>query len=137
MNRSIAAGSALLILAAGCGTSTTPSNPPNPVGQNIQVSATSNVTSGVAPLTVSFSAVAAGGSGALTYKWDFGDGANDTNLNAQHTYTTNGTFQAVFTAKDPAGHQANAMVTISVGSATMPAINTTADHYSAMAPRTA
>ena len=39
--------------------------------------------------------------GALTYAWDFGDGTTSTAANPTHTYTTNGTYTATLTVRDP------------------------------------
>ena len=47
---------------------------------------------------------------ALTYAWDFGDGGTSTAANPTHTYTTNGTYTATVTAKDPSGRTGTASV---------------------------
>jgi PKD repeat protein len=53
---------------------------------------TANVTSGFAPLIVSFTDAS---SGFVTFRsWEFGDGATSTELNPVHTYTTPGTYTA-------------------------------------------
>ncbi len=76
-------------------------------------------TSGRAPLAVQFSA--AGSSDpdgdALTYGWDFdGNGTTDaTTATASHTYTANGTYNAVLTVTDAGGKEGRAQVTITVG----------------------
>ncbi|GIJ61411.1 PQQ-dependent sugar dehydrogenase [Virgisporangium aurantiacum] len=74
-------------------------------------------TSGQAPLTVAFSS--AGSSdpegGALTYSWTFGDGGTSTAANPSHTYTSNGTFTATLTVRDPQNLTATASVPITVG----------------------
>ncbi|WP_432834646.1 PQQ-dependent sugar dehydrogenase [Dactylosporangium sp. CA-092794] len=76
-----------------------------------------NVTSGAAPLAVTFSS--AGSSdpegGALTYSWTFGDGGSSTATNPSHTYTTNGTYSVTLTVKDTQGAIGTANVLISVG----------------------
>lgn len=38
---------------------------------------------------------------ASSYLWDFGDGSTSTDINPQHTYTTNGTFHVKLTAINP------------------------------------
>ncbi|MEU6306216.1 carbohydrate-binding protein [Streptomyces chartreusis] len=79
--------------------------------------AKANVTSGTAPLAVSFSS--AGSSdpdgGTLSYTWTFGDGATSTAANPSHTYTTNGQYTATLKVTDPTGKSATASVQITVG----------------------
>ncbi|MGW4249792.1 PKD domain-containing protein, partial [Nocardia sp. NPDC004722] len=56
--------------------------------------ATAKPTSGATPLNVTFSSAGSSdpSGGALTYRWDFGDGASSTDPNPTHTYTTDGTY---------------------------------------------
>ncbi|MDH6546192.1 glucose/arabinose dehydrogenase [Streptomyces sp. SAI-041] len=79
--------------------------------------AKADITSGKAPLAVSFSS--AGSSdpdgGALTYAWTFGDGATSTAANPSHTYTANGQYTATLKVTDPTGKSATASVQITVG----------------------
>src|SRR4051794_8581820 len=76
-------------------------------------------TTGLAPLTVSFSS--AGSSDpentALTYAWDFdSDGTTDsTDPNPSHTYTANGAYTAKLTVKDADNNTGVANVPIKVG----------------------
>ena len=74
-------------------------------------------TSGQAPLTVNFSA--AGSSDpdgdALSYSWAFGDGTSSTAANPTKTYTSNGTYNATLTVRDPDGATGTAGVRIGVG----------------------
>ncbi|WP_144119298.1 PQQ-dependent sugar dehydrogenase [Catellatospora sichuanensis] len=85
--------------------------------------ATANPTSGAAPLVVQFSS--AGSSdpegGALTYSWAFGDGTTSTAANPSKTYTTNGTYTATLTVRDPQGATGGDSVVITVGN-TPPAV---------------
>ncbi|MGW4950287.1 PQQ-dependent sugar dehydrogenase [Streptomyces parvulus] len=79
--------------------------------------AKANVTSGGAPLTVSFDS---GGSadpegGALTHAWTFGDGTGSTAANPSHTYTANGQYTATLKVTDPTGKSATASVQVTVG----------------------
>jgi glucose/arabinose dehydrogenase/PKD repeat protein len=76
-----------------------------------------NRSSGQPPLTVTFTS--AGSSdpegGALTYRWDFGDGTSSTQPNPTKTYTANGTYSATLTVTDPEGLAGTANVSITVG----------------------
>ncbi|NBC96407.1 MAG: PKD domain-containing protein, partial [Deinococcus-Thermus bacterium] len=58
-------------------------------------------TSGVAPLTVSFSDASAGDVNQL--QWDFGDGASTTGSAPNHTYDSAGTYSVTLTATGPGG----------------------------------
>ncbi|MGW5265730.1 lectin [Microbispora sp. NPDC004025] len=79
--------------------------------------ASADKTSGAAPLTVNFSS--AGSSdpegGTLSYSWNFGDGTTSTSANPAKTYTTNGTYTATLTVRDPQGLTGTASVTVNVG----------------------
>ena len=79
--------------------------------------AAANVTTGAAPLAVTFSS--AGSSDAdgtiASYNWVFGDGTTSTAANPVKTYSTAGTFLATLTVRDNAGAaSAAASVTITV-----------------------
>ncbi|WP_108718086.1 PKD domain-containing protein [Miniimonas sp. S16] len=52
--------------------------------------------------------------GALTYAWDFGDGATGTGTTAQHTYSAAGTYAVVLRAVDPGGLAATSTATVTV-----------------------
>jgi len=52
----------------------------------------------VAPVTVAFRADPRGGTGAFTYRWDFGDGTSSTAASPTHTYAIPGTYRQVLTA---------------------------------------
>ncbi|GAB3845005.1 hypothetical protein GCM10027610_060440 [Dactylosporangium cerinum] len=79
--------------------------------------ASANRTSGAAPLAVTFSSSGSSDpdGGALTYSWAFGDGGTSTAANPAHTYTTNGSYVATLTVRDPQGATGTASVPISVG----------------------
>lgn len=68
---------------------------------------TASPTSGLPPLTVTFdgSGSADPDGGALTYLWDFGDGATQQTTTAivSHTYTANGLYAASLKVRDPTG----------------------------------
>ncbi|WP_188195619.1 RICIN domain-containing protein [Nonomuraea sp. SYSU D8015] len=88
--------------------------------------ASADKTSGPAPLTVNFSS--AGSSdpegGALTYSWNFGDGTTSTAASPSKTYTTNGTYTATLTVRDPQGLTGTASVIVTVGN-TAPTVSLT------------
>ncbi len=62
---------------------------------------TSNVTSGYAPLDVSFTDKSSGS--PTSWKWTFGDGINSTQQNPVHTYSKAGNYTVVLTAINSAG----------------------------------
>ncbi|WP_116951202.1 ThuA domain-containing protein [Jiangella endophytica] len=72
---------------------------------------------GQAPLTVRFSSAGSGHPQglAVTYAWDFGDGAGSTEPNPSHVYSANGTYQARLTVTDEEGREALAAVQVVVG----------------------
>jgi len=87
-------------------------DPPPPV----QASASADVTSGPAPLTVSFSGSAWDGAPPYSYSWDFGDGSEPgSGTNPVHTYQSADEFLAVLTVTDLGNQSATASVPIIVG----------------------
>ncbi|MGH3325030.1 MAG: carbohydrate-binding protein, partial [Streptomyces sp.] len=85
-------------------------------GHSPVAEAKSDRTSGQAPLEVAFSAEGSDADGdALTYNWDFGDGATSDKADATHTYTENGTYSATVTVTDPGGRTGSAGVIVTVG----------------------
>ncbi|MET8405935.1 ThuA domain-containing protein [Streptomyces sp900116325] len=86
-------------------------------GHSPVAEASSNKTSGTAPLKVQFSSAGTTDSDndALTYAWDFGDGGTSTAANPTYTYKKNGTYTATVTAKDPTGRTGSASVHVTVG----------------------
>ncbi|MEU9786336.1 PQQ-dependent sugar dehydrogenase [Streptomyces phaeochromogenes] len=79
--------------------------------------AKADVTSGKAPLAVSFSSAGSTDpdGGALSHAWNFGDGATSTAANPSHIYTTNGQYTATLKVTDTTGKSATASVQITVG----------------------
>ncbi|MEV0930745.1 PQQ-dependent sugar dehydrogenase [Streptomyces phaeochromogenes] len=79
--------------------------------------AKADVTSGKAPLAVSFSSAGSADpdGGALSHAWTFGDGATSTAANPSHTYATNGQYTATLKVTDTTGKSATASVQITVG----------------------
>nr|WP_216853655.1 ThuA domain-containing protein [Phytoactinopolyspora halotolerans] len=82
--------------------------------------ATAEPTSGLAPLTVQFTADGSDDpdpGDVISYAWDFdGDGTTDsTEPDAEHTYTENGEYTARLTVTDQSGSEGVATVRIVVG----------------------
>jgi glucose/arabinose dehydrogenase/PKD repeat protein len=86
-------------------------------GRSPLAEATASVTSGKAPLKVSFSSEGTGDPDGdrLTYRWEFGDGGTSTAPNPRYTYRKNGTYTAKLTVTDPTGRTAKATVRVVVG----------------------
>ncbi len=86
--------------------------------QNIAPSAafTSDVTSGTAPLTVSFDASTSSDDDGeiIEFAWDFGDGNTATGETASNTFTQAGTFTVTLTVTDDDSATATATATIEV-----------------------
>jgi len=100
---------------------------PYPVAVN-----TPSVTSGSAPLTVSFTGGSSGAPG--TYSWDFGDGTRAYVQNPTHTYTSAGTYIARFNITDSYG-TSSSPTTITVNPTSLNA-GFTSDISSGIAPLT-
>ncbi|TXS32912.1 carbohydrate-binding protein [Streptomyces sp. adm13(2018)] len=79
--------------------------------------ARANLTSGKAPLAVSFSSAGTSDpdGNALSYAWTFGDGATSAAADPSHTYTANGQYTATLKVTDTTGRSATASVLITVG----------------------
>jgi len=86
--------------------------------------ASASPTSGLAPLTVTFSGSASGGASPYTWSWTFGDGATSTSQNPSHTYSAAGTYIATLTVADSKTATSSDSVTITVTS--VPALSATA-----------
>ncbi|HKC26893.1 MAG TPA: PKD domain-containing protein [Jatrophihabitans sp.] len=99
-----------------------------------------NPTTGNAPLTVSFTGSASGGTGPYSYSWNFGDGsATSSTQNPGHTYSSAGTYTAILTVTDSASpaHTATANVPITVSAVGSPlAANAAATPTSGQVPLT-
>jgi len=80
---------------------------------------TADKNSGVAPLTVTFSAQGSSGTAPLKYDWNFGDGTvitNTTTVTRTHTYTVSGTYTATLVVRDNANNASSpASLVIQVG----------------------
>lgn len=78
---------------------------------------TASPTSGVAPLTVTFSG---GGTGSISgYAWDFGDGTTSTQQNLTHSYGAAGSYTVTLTVTGPGGsNSAKQSITVSTSTTT-------------------
>jgi probable HAF family extracellular repeat protein len=72
-----------------------------------------------------FSARATGGSGGLTYAWDFGDRSSGTGNPITHAYATAGEYTASLTVRDTAGGTASSSVTVGISNVAVTATPTT------------
>ncbi|HZR54325.1 MAG TPA: PKD domain-containing protein [Streptosporangiaceae bacterium] len=71
-------------------------------------------TTGNAPLSVSFTGSATGGTAPYSYSWNFGDGSSSTAQNPSHTYSSAGTFTATLTVTDSSSPAKTATATATV-----------------------
>lgn len=67
--------------------------------------------------SVSFKALAGGGNGAYTYRWDFGDGKTATGVNPQYAYTVSGVYKVTLSVMDGRSQVASASTSLSVAEA--------------------
>jgi PKD repeat protein len=65
-------------------------------------------TSGDAPLGISFTGSASGGTAPYSYVWTFGDGSGATGQSLNHTFAAGGTYLVNLTVTDGAAHSASA-----------------------------
>jgi PKD repeat protein len=64
---------------------------------DVRLSCSADPEEAQAPVTVSFRAAPSGGTGAFTYRWDFGDGTSSTDASPVHTYVSPGSYREVLT----------------------------------------
>lgn len=86
----------------------------SPVVGALIVTAGTTVTSGVAPLTVGFDALASGGVGPYTYLWSFGDGATSLQADSSYVFVAAGSYTATVVATDSLGASAVAYANVQV-----------------------
>ncbi|UCH88861.1 MAG: PKD domain-containing protein, partial [Thermoplasmata archaeon] len=85
------------------------------INQAPRASIDANVTSGRAPLSVSFTGGGVDNDGTIvSYFWDFGDGDNSKRQNPNHTYFEPGKYFVELTVTDDDGESHTAMITITV-----------------------
>jgi len=100
----------------GSATSTITVTDPPPPGDPV-AAFTATPEEGTVPLEVSFDASASTpGDGATitSYSWDFGETNTGTGETVSHTYTADGSFDAVLTVEDSNGNTDTATITITV-----------------------
>ncbi len=78
-------------------------------------------TSGLAPLTVKFTATATGGASPYTFSWNFGDGNSSTHQSPTHSFAQSGTFGVTLTVTDGHNFKAVKTINIKVSDANLPA----------------
>lgn len=88
---------------------------------------TTNVVSGLAPLTVAFSDTSTGTISSRT--WDFGDGTSSTAANPSHVYTVAGSFSVSLTVSGPGG--TNTKTAAALVKVSQPVPNTSNDYNTA------
>lgn len=72
-------------------------------------------TSGNAELDVSFTSSVTGGVAPLTYRWNFGNNNIDANKNVRHIFRSDGTFTVTLTVFDQYGNEGTDTIEITVG----------------------
>ncbi len=87
-----------------------------PINQIPTAVASSNITSGIAPLAIAFSS--AGSSdpdgNIVSFAWNFGDGTTSTSASPSKTYSTPGSYTARLTVTDNNGGTASAMMAVTI-----------------------
>ncbi|MGB7123624.1 MAG: PKD domain-containing protein [Thermoplasmata archaeon] len=87
----------------------------NDSGPPLGLDCSASRESGTAPLLVDFTAQASGGTGTpYRYDWQFGDGADGSSADVNHTYGTAGVYRAIVTALDSDGASIERNVSIVV-----------------------
>ena len=81
----------------------------------MSVAVTARPSAGPAPVTVNFTSSVENNNGTMTYLWNFGDGSTSTEANANHTYSSPGTYNANLTVTDGSARTAvspNSRITV-------------------------
>ena len=89
-------------------------------------------TSGVAPLTVSFTDLTT--ADPTSWNWNFGDGSSSTDQDPTHTYTNSGTYTVSLTANGPGGADTETRASYIVASEPAPVADFDASPTSGTAP---
>ena len=94
----VSGGSYDVRLQVRAGDQTVTSDPLNlRFDSDVRLSCSAEPGEAIAPAAVTFRADPSGGTGAFTYRWDFGDGASSTDRSPVHTYASPGTYREVLT----------------------------------------
>ena len=94
----LSGGSYDVRLQVSSGTDTVTAGPINVrLDSDVRLSCSADPEEAQAPVAVSFRAAPSGGTGAFTYRWDFGDGTSSTDASPVHTYGTAGSYREVLT----------------------------------------
>jgi PKD repeat protein len=89
---------------------------PTPAGQGPVITASANVASGAAPLTVQFMASATDPNATITqYAWTYDDGDFSFDQNPTKIFDVPGTYNVHLTVSDSLGNTAEKVITITVG----------------------
>ncbi|MGA9751410.1 MAG: PKD domain-containing protein [Acidobacteriota bacterium] len=101
----------------------------------LTATASATPTSGQAPLAVSFSGSASGGTTPYTYAWSFGDSATGSGATTSHTYSAAGSYPVTLTVTDAASLTAtDSHLTITVTAPAALSVSATATPLSGNAP---
>jgi PKD repeat protein len=98
------------------------------------VEATSDVETGIAPLTVNFKGTVSGGDAPVTVEWQFGNGDSSNELEPEYTYEFPGNYAVTFLARDANGDTAQETLQIQVANDDVPVAAIGADPTSGPAP---
>lgn len=110
--RSAAAALLLSLWLAACGGGDDAPPPPTELPQSLAV--TAPVTRQALGASVAFSSNAVDPARALTYRWDFGDGATSSLADPGHAYARPGTYTVRLTLANEAGASRSAAATLTV-----------------------
>jgi phosphatidylinositol-3-phosphatase len=104
----------------------------------LSLTASSNVTAGVAPLAVAFDAVPGGGTPPYTYRWELGDGSMNSSKNVSHVFVSPGNYTVNVTVDDSAGKNLSTSLEIVVSMEPVPlSVSATVDRSRGPWPLTA